>query len=84
MKVKEILGLNDEILYNILLEQDFKKMDRLNITVNDLVDLLKESARTSGQELNEEHITIPAYLDYLIEIEEGYKEYKEESEDNEL
>ena len=33
-----------------------------------LLDLLKDSARQSGQDEDEEHTTISAYLDYLEEM----------------
>lgn len=34
----------------------------------ELLDMLKESARESGQTEDEEHITISDYLDYLEEM----------------
>lgn len=35
-----------------------------------LIDALKDSARSSGQDENEEHVTIDTYLDYLEDMKD--------------
>jgi len=69
MKVKEILELTSEELERIITEEEYDKMKELNIEyVWQLLDMLQDSARQSGQDEDEEHITISAYLDYLEDM----------------
>lgn len=69
MKIKEILEMKAEDLEKMMTEEEFERMKNLGLEYTwQLLDALKESARLSGQEENEEHITISAYLDYLEEI----------------
>ena len=68
MKIKEILNLTSEELKEMMTEKEFKKMQDLGLDENTLLDALQDSAKLSGQEEDEEHITIDAYLDYLEDI----------------
>lgn len=69
MKIKEILNLTDEELEKMMTEEEFDRMKTLGFEYTwQLLDALKESARESGQDEDEEHITISAYLDYLEEM----------------
>ncbi len=68
MKVKEILNMTSEDLEKIMSDDEFSKMQELNLNVNTLLDALQDSAKLSGQSDDEEHITISAYLDYLEDM----------------
>ncbi len=68
MKVKEILNLEVEELENIMTDEEFDRMRNLNFELWQLLDMLQDSARQSGQDEDEEHITISAYLDYIKEM----------------
>lgn len=69
MKIKEILSMKVEDLEKMMAEEDFEKMKGLGFEYTwQLLDLLQDSARQSGQDEDEEHITISAYLDYLEEM----------------
>lgn len=69
MKVKEILEIEAEELERIMTEEEFNRMKKLGFEYTwQLLDLLKDSARQSGQDEDEEHTTISAYLDYLEEM----------------
>lgn len=69
MKVKEILNMNEEELEIKMTEEEFNRMKKLGLEETwQLLDALKDSARESGQEDDEEHITISDYLDYLEEM----------------
>lgn len=69
MKVKEILEMEAEELEKIMTEEEFNRMKKLGFEYTwQLLDLLKDSARQSGQDEDEEHTTISAYLDYLEEM----------------
>ena len=69
MKVKEILEMSEEELREKMTDSEWDRMKELNIEYAwQLLDMLQDSARQSGQEENEEHITISAYLDYLEDI----------------
>lgn len=69
MKVKEILNLTSEELEKMMTEEEYDKMKELNIEhVWQLLDMLQDSAKASGQDEDEEHITISAYLDYLEDM----------------
>lgn len=78
MKIKEILNLTDEELEKMMTEEQFERMQNLDFEYTwQFLDALKDSARQSGQEEDEEHVTIDAYLDYLEENDAEYKEYKD-------
>ena len=69
MKVKEILNMEAEELERMMTEEEFNRMKKLGFEYTwQLLDLLKDSTRQSGQDEDEEHITISAYLDYLEEM----------------
>ena len=77
MKIKEILNLTDEELEKMMTEEEFDKMKALGFEYTwQLLDALQESARESGQDEDEEHITISAYLDYLEEMKQDVEDYK--------
>lgn len=69
MKVKEILNLTSEELEKKMTEEEYDRMKELNIEhVWQLLDMLQDSAKQSGQDEDEEHITISAYLNYLEDM----------------
>lgn len=68
MKIKEILNLTDEELEKNMTDEQFERMKNLGLLTWQFLDALKDSARLSGQEDDEEHITIDAYLDYLEDM----------------
>ena len=69
MKIKEILKMEAEDLERMMTEEEFERMQDLGFEYTwQLLDALQDSARESGQDDDEEHITISAYLDYLEDI----------------
>lgn len=69
MKIKEILEMEAEDLERMMTDEEFERMQNLGFEYTwQLLDALQDSARLSGQEDDEEHITISAYLDYLEDI----------------
>ena len=68
MKIKEILEMEAEDLERMMTEEEFERMQDLGLNENTLLDALQDSARLSGQDDDEEHITISDYLDYLEDI----------------
>lgn len=70
MKIKEILNLNVEELKNMMSDEEYERMQNLNLEAWELLDALKDSARLSGQEDDEEHTTINEYLDYLEDVKQ--------------
>lgn len=69
MKAKEILNMKAEELERMMTEEEFNRMKSLGFEYTwQLLDTLKDSARQSGQDEDEEHTTISAYLDYLEEM----------------
>ena len=74
MKIREILNMKSEELEKIMTEEDYEKMNTLNINTLQLLDMLQDSARQSNQDEDEEHITISAYLDYLEEMRNSENE----------
>lgn len=68
MKVKEILELTNENLEKAMTSEEFDRMQELGLETWQLLDALQDSARESGQDEDEEHITISAYLDYLEDM----------------
>lgn len=69
MKVKEILNLEVEKLEKMMTEEDHEKMKKLNLESWQLLDALQDSARLSGQDDEEEHVSITNYLDYLEDMQ---------------
>lgn len=69
MKVKEILNLEVEKLEKMMTEEDHEKMKKLNLESWQLLDALQDSARLSGQDDEEEHVSITDYLDYLEDMQ---------------
>lgn len=70
MKIKEILELDVNELEKMMSSEEYDRMQDLNLESWQLLDALKDSARLSGQDDNEEHVTISAYLDYLEEMKQ--------------
>lgn len=71
LKVKEILNMDDEELEKMMTEEEFERMKELGFEYTwQLLDVLQDSARASGQDEDEEHVTISEYLDYLEEIKQ--------------
>ena len=70
MKIKEILNLTSEELRKMMTEEQYERMQELGLNENTLLDALQDSARASGQEDDEEHVTIDAYLDYLEDMKD--------------
>lgn len=83
MKVKEILELDVESLEKMMTEEEYDRMQELNLDTWQLLDGLRDSAELSGQDEDEEHVTISAYLDYLEEMREESK-FDEEEEEPEM
>ena len=77
MKIKEILNLTSEELEKMMTNEEFDRMQELGFEHTwQLLDALQESARESGQDEDEEHTTISAYLDYLEEMKQDVEDYK--------
>lgn len=71
MKVKEILNLKADDLEKMMTEEEFERMKNLGFEYTwQFLDTLKDSARLSGQEDDEEHTTINEYLDYLEDVKQ--------------
>lgn len=69
LTIKEILNLEDDKLEKIMTQEEFEKMKELGIEYTwELLDALKDGAKSSGLSENEEYITISEYLDYLEEM----------------
>lgn len=82
MKVKEILELDDKKLEKMMTNEEFDRMKDLGFEYTwQFLDVLKDSARASNQEPDEEHTTISEYLEWLEENKKEYDEYKEEQEE---
>ena len=70
LKVKEIINMTSEELEKMMTEEEFERMKELGFEYTwELLDVLQDSARESGQEEDEEHVTISEYLDYLEEMQ---------------
>ena len=70
MKIKEILEITVQDLEKMMTEEEYNRMQKLNLETWQLLNLLCDSARESGQNNDEEHTTISAYLDYLEETKQ--------------
>ena len=53
MKIREILNIESEELEKMMTEEDYKKMNTLNINTLQLLDMLQDSARQSNQDEDE-------------------------------
>lgn len=66
MKVKEILNLESEELEKIMTEEQFDKMQKLGFQYTwQLLDAIKDGARQSGMNNDEEYTTVDEYLNYI-------------------
>lgn len=71
MKVKEILNLTSEKLEKMMTDEEFERMKNLGFEYTwQFLDTLKDSARASEQDEDEEHVTISDYLDYLEDMKQ--------------
>lgn len=69
LTVKEILNMESEDLEKMMTNEEFERMQKLGIDQTwKLLDALQESARSSNQDEDEEHISISEYLDYLEDM----------------
>lgn len=69
MKVKEILNLESEELEKMMTEEEYDKMKDLGFDYTwQLLDMMKDGARQSDMEDDEEYTTISDYLDYLEDM----------------
>ncbi len=69
LTVKEILNMESEDLEKMMTNEEFERMQKLGIDQTwKLLDALQESARSSNQNEDEEHISISEYLDYLEDM----------------
>lgn len=69
LTVKEILNLTDDELEIMMTQKEFDKMHELGLQYTwQLLDLLQDNVRESGQKENEEHTSISEYLDYLEDM----------------
>lgn len=80
MKVKEIKKLEVEKLEELMTEEEFNKMIKLNLKAWQLLDLMQDGVNQSDLEDDEEFTTISEYLDYIEEMRTDYK--YEEMEEN--
>lgn len=71
LTVKEILEMNADRLEKIMTEEEIDKMKELGFNYFwQLLDALQDSARLSGQDEDEEHISIAEYLDYIEDMKQ--------------
>ena len=71
MKIKEILKISNEDFEKNMTQEEFDRMQELGIEYAwELLDSLKDSARESEMNDEDEYITISAYLDYLEEMKQ--------------
>lgn len=71
LTVKEILNMESEDLEKMMTNEEFERMQKLGIDQTwKLLDALQESARSSNQDEDEEHISISEYLDYLEDMKD--------------
>lgn len=71
MKIKEILEISNEDFEKEMTQEEFDRMQDLGIEYTwELLDALKDSARESEMDDEDEYITISAYLDYLEEMKQ--------------
>ena len=71
MKIKEILNLTSEELEKMMTDEEFERMKNLGFEYTwQFLDTLKDSARASEQDEDEEHVTISDYLDYLEDMKQ--------------
>lgn len=71
MKIKEILEISNEDFEKNMTQEEFDRMQKLGIEYTwKLLDSLKDSARESEMNDEDEYIAISAYLDYLEEMKQ--------------
>lgn len=69
MKVKEILEIGNEEFEKIMTNEEFDRMKDLGMEYTwQLLEAMQDGAKESGLGLEEDYISISAYLDYLEEI----------------
>ena len=69
LTVKQILNMKSEELEKIMTEEEFERMQELGFEYTwQFLEALQESAKLSGQDEDEEHISISEYLDYLEDM----------------
>lgn len=69
LTVKEILNMKSEELEKIMTEEEFERMQELGFEYTEqFLESLQDSAKLSGQDENEEHVSISEYLDYLEDM----------------
>lgn len=69
LKVKEILNMKSEELEKMMTEEEFERMQKLGFEYTEqFLEALQESAKLSGQDEDEDHISISEYLDYLEDM----------------
>jgi len=69
MKVKEILEIENEEFEKIMTNEEFDRMKNLGMEYSwQLLDAMQDGAKESGLDLEEDYISISAYLDYLEEM----------------
>ena len=88
MKVKEIKELEVEKLVEMMTEEEWDRMNKLELKDWQLLDLMKDGVKESNLEDDEEYTTISEYLEYLEEMhnsgkeDEIYLDYLSEMEEN--
>lgn len=69
LTVKEILNMKSEELEKMMTNEEFEKMQELGFEYTEqFLEALQDSAKLSGQDENEEHVSISEYLDYLEDM----------------
>lgn len=75
LTVKQILNINDDELEEMMTDEQFDRMLDLGFKYTwQFLDMLRESARLSGQKPNEKHTSIEEYLEFLEDMESRYNE----------
>lgn len=69
LTVKQILNMKSEELEKMMTNEEFEKMQELGFEYTEqFLEALQDSAKSSGQDENEEHVSISEYLDYLEDV----------------
>lgn len=79
MTIKQILELNEKELTKMMTDEQYDRMRALGYERTwKFLDMLKDSARLSSQDENEEYMTISQYLEYLEQIKKYVYSLKRE------
>lgn len=71
MTINEILNMNAKTLTEMMTEAEYNRMRILGYKRTwELLDMLKDYARLSGHDENEDFISVFDYLDYLESIKD--------------